>query len=333
MSEVSTELRKLSSGDYSGLTGTKTVAGGGHMSGAAMARSGLDASDAAATTTTQSYTLSGSEAARRVEERARARLGGGGGGGGQAVTAATEEQAALVTDPIVKTLDASSAVTRDEHAETRSTMETIGDEANKHLTKIMTKDRKVGDMIAKSDLPDAIVAAQVKQQFASLAFASGLDPEKASEALDTYFQTGTLTPALQAAISGSGGFEEGSALAGSLANLGIMPGARGAATAGRAHRFPMDTGSEAGTSPDIAPEVNDFIYRGGGVRGSITPIDSADVLVGSKEGGALDRAGAGGGTINNNFHIYGGDERRVFDVVKRVLRESGVTPGRVTTRA
>jgi len=333
MSEVSTELRKLSSGDYSGLTGTKTVAGGGHMSGAAMGRSGLDAADAAATTTTQSYTLSGSEAARRVEERARARLGGGGGGGGQAVTAATEEQAALVTDPIVKTLDASSAVTRDEHAETRSTMETIGDEANKHLTKIMTKDRKVGDMIAKSDLPDAIVAAQVKQQFASLAFASGLDPEKASEALDTYFQTGTLTPELQAAISGSGGFEEGSALAGSLANLGIMPGARGAATAGRAHRFPMDTGSEAGTSPDIAPEVNDFIYRGGGVRGSITPIDSADVLVGSKEGGALDRAGAGGGTINNNFHIYGGDERRVFDVVKRVLRESGVTPGRVTTRA
>lgn len=67
--------------------------------------------------------------------------------------------------------------------------------------------------------------------------------------------------------------------------------------------------------------VDDFIYRGDGNRGTITPINSADEFYGAKPGGPI--ANAMGGSKTVNISINGGDEARVYNVVKRVLRDSG----------
>ena len=71
------------------------------------------------------------------------------------------------------------------------------------------------------------------------------------------------------------------------------------------------------------PPAEDFVYRGDGVRGTITPIDTADEFYGAKPDGAIDRAirGAGGKAVN--IYIQGGDEARVYSVVKKVLLETG----------
>lgn len=242
---------------------------------------------------------------------------------------AREEQADAIAEPVVASVDQVVMTTADQGEETRSAISTAADDQQKHVTKLFTKDKRVGDMLGRSDLPQAIVDAQVKQQFASLAFASGLQKdEDIANALTSYFEEGKLSDELRNALTSSGAFDEGSPLAGAMAALGIMPGARGAAAAGALHRSPL---AETGAS-DIRdmPEVDDFVYRGDGVRGTITPIDTADTLVGSKEGGALDRLS---GSTNVSISIYGGDERRVFDVVKRVLGQAGLGPGRVTARA
>ena len=71
--------------------------------------------------------------------------------------------------------------------------------------------------------------------------------------------------------------------------------------------------------------LEDFIYRGDGTRGTINPINKKDEFFGAKPGGAIDKAingGGGGGVVNIN--IYGGDENKVYQVVKRVLQESGI---------
>jgi hypothetical protein len=68
--------------------------------------------------------------------------------------------------------------------------------------------------------------------------------------------------------------------------------------------------------------VKDFVYRGDGTRGSITPIDRADEFYGAKPGGAIDQAlrGTGKSVVIN---INGGDEGRVYSIVKRILTETG----------
>ena len=69
--------------------------------------------------------------------------------------------------------------------------------------------------------------------------------------------------------------------------------------------------------------VDDFIYRGDGTRGTINPINKRDEFFGAKPGGAIDKAinGGGGGVVN----IYiSGDEAKVYNVVKRVIQESGL---------
>lgn len=82
----------------------------------------------------------------------------------------------------------------------------------------------------------------------------------------------------------------------------------------------------AGTGLDtiIEPLAQDFIYRGDGTRGNITPIDTADQFFGAKPGGAIDRAitGSGGGKAVV-ININGGDEGRIYAVVKKVLTETG----------
>jgi len=68
----------------------------------------------------------------------------------------------------------------------------------------------------------------------------------------------------------------------------------------------------------------DFIYQGDGTaRGRITPLLSADEFYGAKPGGAIAQALRGGGGKNVVININGGNEDRVYQVVSRVLRETG----------
>ena len=89
--------------------------------------------------------------------------------------------------------------------------------------------------------------------------------------------------------------------------------------------------------------VNDFIYRGDGTTGKITPINTRDQFFGAKPGGAIDRAIAsaatgmgmrsgrtGGrptaGPTNITVNINGGDLGKVYEVVRTVLQQSGIRP-------
>ncbi len=74
--------------------------------------------------------------------------------------------------------------------------------------------------------------------------------------------------------------------------------------------------------------VHDFISQDRGGRTVITPIDRADQVTGQKPGGPIAAAGRGAGG-NVNISINGGDERRVFDVVRRAIQQAGITPNRV----
>jgi len=81
-------------------------------------------------------------------------------------------------------------------------------------------------------------------------------------------------------------------------------------------------GQFQGYGLNVRPSVKDFIYRGDGSgSGDITPIDKADEFFGAKPGGPI--AGGMGGSKMVNITINGGDEARVYNVVKRVLRDSG----------
>jgi hypothetical protein len=91
----------------------------------------------------------------------------------------------------------------------------------------------------------------------------------------------------------------------------------------RAKMGPISAGQAAqfqGMGINIRPDVKDFIYRGDGRSGDITPIDKADSFFGAKPGGPI-AGGMGSKTVN--ISINGGDEARVYNVVKRVLRDSG----------
>lgn len=78
----------------------------------------------------------------------------------------------------------------------------------------------------------------------------------------------------------------------------------------------------------VVAGVHDFISQDRGGTTVITPIDRADQVTGQKPGGPIAAAGrAGGGNVN--ISINGGDERRVFDVVRRAIQQAGITPNRV----
>lgn len=78
-----------------------------------------------------------------------------------------------------------------------------------------------------------------------------------------------------------------------------------------------------------AAPMRDFISQDRGGRTVITPIDRADQVMGMKPGGPVATAGSRGGGGNVNISINGGDERRVFDVVRRAIQQAGITPNRV----
>ena len=117
--------------------------------------------------------------------------------------------------------------------------------------------------------------------------------------------------------------EEGQALSQLETQYGS---AVGAAIGGDISRLRNAIGSDKAAKALAAKAgfpVDDFIYRGDGTRGTINPINKRDEFFGAKPGGAIDKAinGGGGGVVN----IYiSGDEAKVYNVVKRVIQESGL---------
>ena len=106
----------------------------------------------------------------------------------------------------------------------------------------------------------------------------------------------------------------------------LLPGLLAEAQTGKTDRLKAALQADSSLAPLInraGVNLQDFIYRGDGTRGTINPINKRDEFFGAKPGGAIDKAinGGGGGVVN----IYiSGDEAKVYNVVKRVIQESGL---------
>jgi hypothetical protein len=211
-------------------------------------------------------------------------------------------------------------------------------EGQRTLGRVLTRETKLGDALARSRLPEAIAEAQMREQFMAEAFASGLNPQQVSAAAEAFFGQGTLTDDLRTHLATGAGTPEGLA---SLRRLGIRP--EDLTAGGRTLRIPRAAAGGAATEgggegdfPDglggiEGRGVHDFIYRGDGVRGQITPIDTADQFIGMRPGGPVERgAQRDGGTVN--VHIHGGNLNEVYGTVRRVLLELGVAPSQVRPR-
>lgn len=240
-----------------------------------------------------------------------------------AVAPSSADTNPVATATVTNTVTAAAATATQAATATNTENQRAADQRHRqgqqHLTRMLTRETKLGDALARSRLPDAIVEAQLKQEMMAMGTAAGLDPEHASAAAAKFLEDGTLNEDLRA------GLVQHTELAGAAMHAGI--GAQQLATQGSRYRMARQA--------DVAEEsgVEDFIYRGNGVRGSITPIDTSDQFFGARPGGAIDKAVGSGGGSPVNIHIHGGDERRVFDVVKRVLRQSGVGPTRMGSSA
>jgi len=100
----------------------------------------------------------------------------------------------------------------------------------------------------------------------------------------------------------------------------------------------MDPVKAADIIGKLGQPVNDFIYRGDSLGGVITPINKRDEFLGMKPGGpvegalkdmkgpAVAYAGATPRPTNVTVNINGGDLGKVYEVVKTVLRQSGLRP-------
>jgi hypothetical protein len=89
-------------------------------------------------------------------------------------------------------------------------------------------------------------------------------------------------------------------------------------------------GEGAGIARTLGRQAHDFVYQDRGGRSVLTPIDREDQVVGMKPGGAIANATGRGGGGNVNITINGGDEARIFQVVRRAINQAGITPNRVT---
>lgn len=149
--------------------------------------------------------------------------------------------------------------------------------------------RTLGNGLAESRLPDAIAEADAKMR---------------------------LLESLE------GGFGRDPELVGRL----LSGTATAAEAAGAGVGAPI---AQALRSRHMTAAVEDFVYRDRGGRATITPISREDQVVGMRPGGPMAGAMGRGGGGNIIITINGGDERRVFDVVRRAIQQAGITPNRV----
>lgn len=230
-----------------------------------------------------------------------------------------------VTAAVADASSATATATADTHRREQTAADRRQRAGQQHMTQMLTRETKLGDALARSKLPGAIVDAQVRQQLMAAGTAAGMTPEDAAAAADQLLSGGELNDTQRNRLSALP--PESLAM---LQQAGYNP-----AVGGRIRGRAVAEGAQSD------PPVDDFIYRGNGANGSITPIDTSDQFVGLRPGGAIDQAvngrngpaGRGGGGGNFTVHIHGGDERRVFDVVKRVLQQSGISPNRGTPGA
>lgn len=230
-----------------------------------------------------------------------------------------------VTAAVADASSATATATADTHRREQTAADRRQRAGQQHMTQMLTRETKLGDALARSKLPGAIVDAQVRQQIMAAGTAAGMTPEDAAAAADQLLSGGELNDTQRNRLSALP--PESLAM---LQQAGYNP-----AVGGRIRGRAVAEGAQSD------PPVDDFIYRGNGANGSITPIDTSDQFVGLRPGGAIDQAvngrngpaGRGGGGGNFTVHIHGGDERRVFDVVKRVLQQSGISPNRGTPGA
>jgi hypothetical protein len=70
----------------------------------------------------------------------------------------------------------------------------------------------------------------------------------------------------------------------------------------------------------ILNPAQDFLVRGD----KILPFSSEDQVMGAKKGGPLDKVmgGSGGGVVNVN--IYGGNQEKIYQVVRKALKSAGL---------
>jgi hypothetical protein len=192
-------------------------------------------------------------------------------------------------------IDTNKVVTseRTVRGETIEKKETVAKTAEE-LLKEVTEARALAEKKASEDA----IAEREKKKLEEKNLKVAEDSKKAAE----------KTAALQQLTSTYGGAAVTAALGGNASALksliGTNKAAQGLATTG-------------------GIRLNDFIYRGDGTRGTINPINKRDEFFGAKPGGAIDKAinGGGGGVVN----IYiSGDEAKVYNVVKRVIQESGL---------
>lgn len=188
------------------------------------------------------------------------------------------------------------------------TAEQIGTiEAQAELDRVQSSRESADQLKAQEDTVEAV--KEVKKVFdaqflAKLAGASGMEIEDLQRALQAGMESDVID-VLKSRVGGPDG----------LTNV-------------QAREFAAQLGQKYGSDITVEATPNDFIYRGDGNRGSITPLNSMDDFYGAMPGGAIDQAlkgaaGAGGGKGPVNIYINGGDEGRVYSIVKRVLRDSG----------
>lgn len=282
----------------------------------------------------------------QLMQRAMRAVGSGGvptmsAGPGATVTApppapSREDVNPAATAQIANTTTAAAAQTAaavaDAGAAQRDHAETLHQQGQRNLQRVLTRETKLGDALARSALPDAIAEAQLKLQFEQMAYASGLNPEEVARATSDYMSQGTLSTELQQKLAASGdpGILSNLHLFGVRANeLGTATGRRFGGRAAAATSADEDPEIDDGDAPvAVRRPHHDFVYQNRGGTPTITPIDREDQVVGSRPGGPVERAG-GGGRAPVTIHINGGDERRVYEIVKRVMREAGVAPSRV----
>ncbi len=75
---------------------------------------------------------------------------------------------------------------------------------------------------------------------------------------------------------------------------------------------------------DVTGGVEDFVYRGNAGGGRITPINTQDQFLGMKPDGPVAKAMSGGGGGTVNIHIHGGDENKIYAVVKKAIKDAGI---------
>jgi hypothetical protein len=268
------------------------------------------------------------------------------GGATAAATRPIAEAMAQGNVPVVETLR--TQPTADQARANAGTITEATTSLNNNFMAIGKIPLKLATAIVNSDLAQDIATAVMDEydirQFEKLLRASGVTPQalggdQFQKVLDDYMGRdgggaryvlegegrNILATQLNRDMGSAGegadlrNIQQGTLLRDMLVGAGLMPGSY-----------------ERGQS-DFNPigvkrlqQQHDFIYRGDGYSGSITPIDANDTMVGFRPGGPVANSGGIGGNVQVN--VYGGDEQRVFRVIQMALRQAGIGPSRVVSR-